>query len=502
MNARLQYGVPALDPGECSRWSRLRMSIPAAGRCGTTLTEVLISLLVIGIGVVSVATLFPLSLTRAARATQLTAAAGVMQNALNLVQYSYFPDAGIEGRAMLFDPDNNGNVDRYGEVAADGTPLDFYSGFVRGDHPWQTGGPVGSVRKYVVDPLGAVVLVDRANTAGFDNLVDTDGDGMDDFHPLIFGSLSDQDDVPLGAAIDGYSVRFAWPATGLTMEAMATSAPAQELAIAQANRLVGKGGSYETLFDVTATVTLGQDLEMSNGTLIEFDPRDASGQALESFDPTDADDDTPVDGDGTAGGVPTEVVVYSDDGRSSLKLNVTAAQGSSLLAEDIPGEGFAAGGLRNLLMGAAADGTTAVRRVLLRVEEQRYTWMLTVRRLGEGRSTAAYAGDVVVFFNRSLSPEDEEVWKCEYDADERGYVVSLGTRGRLPTLVAGTHFMDAETMSWYRIGQVDVRDGGTSAFFTLPELRRVRSESGTSDVLYATFMRGVVDVYPFQEVSD
>ena len=50
-------------------------------RSGATLTEVLISLLAMGIGVVAVATMFPISVLKSVRATQLTRAAILSMNA-------------------------------------------------------------------------------------------------------------------------------------------------------------------------------------------------------------------------------------------------------------------------------------------------------------------------------------------------------------------------------------------------------------------------------------
>ena len=481
MNTRLQFGLLNHGGRERSRWSRLNGRMESSARFGTTLTEVLISLLVIGIGVVSVATLFPLSLTRAARATQLTAAAGVMQNALNLVEYSYVPNSRIDSRAMLFDPDGNGDTETYGP------PGSFYRNRQRGL------GGTGTIRKYVVDPLGAAVLIDQRVPGVFE--------------PLIFGSLTDQDGNDLSRAIDGDSLRFAWPFDAARLAGFTDGMPNpdtglndaddQLAAIDLANLLVGKGGSFEQALDVPATVTVagGQTLgsESGTGTLITFDARDVDAGALESYDP-DRDDDGTVDGDS----IGARVVLFDESNRRSIALPVVAAADRQLLVESVPA------GLEDTFLPTVGTPppTEHLRRVVVQVPELRYSWLLTVTRLGEGRGTAAFAGHVVVFFNRSLSPEDEAIWRCGYDENERGYRMTVGTRGRLPTLVAGTHFMDAETMNWYRVGQVEVADDGNSAFFTLPELRRVRNEAGTSDVLHANFMRGVVDVYPFQEVDD
>ena len=56
-----------------------------AGRGGTTLTEVLISMLIMGIGIVSLATLFPISVLRSIQATQVTNATMLRYNAEALV---------------------------------------------------------------------------------------------------------------------------------------------------------------------------------------------------------------------------------------------------------------------------------------------------------------------------------------------------------------------------------------------------------------------------------
>ena len=55
--------------------------LPKGGRSGSTLTEVLVALMITSIGLVSVATLFPLSVLRAVKATQLTSATDSRFNA-------------------------------------------------------------------------------------------------------------------------------------------------------------------------------------------------------------------------------------------------------------------------------------------------------------------------------------------------------------------------------------------------------------------------------------
>ncbi|WP_339907621.1 hypothetical protein [Symmachiella dynata] len=74
---------------------------PSAPRGGVTLVEVLMSLLVVGVGLVSVAVLFPLSILRTIEATQLTSATMVRYNAEELIDT--FP-------AIVFDPEGDGDA--------------------------------------------------------------------------------------------------------------------------------------------------------------------------------------------------------------------------------------------------------------------------------------------------------------------------------------------------------------------------------------------------------
>lgn len=70
-------------------------------RSGATLTEVLISLLIMSIGIVSLITMFPLSMLRTLKATQLTKATDFRFNAEAMIKMN---------PRMLADPDGNGDV--------------------------------------------------------------------------------------------------------------------------------------------------------------------------------------------------------------------------------------------------------------------------------------------------------------------------------------------------------------------------------------------------------
>jgi type II secretory pathway pseudopilin PulG len=91
-----------------------RPAAAAAARSGTSLVEVLMSLLVMGVGVVAVATLFPASVLRSVQATQLTNA--------TILRYNAEAAIDIDPR-LIYDPNADGTVYNEPNVT---TPNRFY----------------------------------------------------------------------------------------------------------------------------------------------------------------------------------------------------------------------------------------------------------------------------------------------------------------------------------------------------------------------------------------
>ena len=124
-----------------------RPNTPTPHRGGTTLTEVLMALLCMGIGVVAVASLFPIALLRSVQATQLTQGTVLRYNAETLIDlYGTIPDPTdnyntnpAKFRNLVLNPDNNNG--------------NFREHFI---NPTVTGNP--NVNAYLVDPLGWAII--------------------------------------------------------------------------------------------------------------------------------------------------------------------------------------------------------------------------------------------------------------------------------------------------------------------------------------------------------
>lgn len=128
--------IIVLSPVESPPTTRGGLRIP---RSGVTLSEVLISILIMGIGVVSLMTLFPISVLRTIQASQLTNATILRLNAEELIQL--YP-------RLVFDPDYNGNLREHED------PINNNTGPNGVDNP-DNAIDEADVGRYVVDPLGA-----------------------------------------------------------------------------------------------------------------------------------------------------------------------------------------------------------------------------------------------------------------------------------------------------------------------------------------------------------
>jgi hypothetical protein len=136
----------------------------------------------------------------------------------------------------------------------------------------------------------------------------------------------------------------------------------------------------------------------------------------------------------------------------------------------------------------------ALGRVKLEMQERRYTWLLTVRGAASnvaGSPPYLYDIDVVVFFARYLSPEDETVYATTFTQGQ--YVATLSYAGLArPPLKKGGYLFDSFHGYWYQAA--NIADDASSS--TLTVTLRSPARAGSASPIGAMVMRNIVDVYP------
>lgn len=125
-------------------------------------------------------------------------------------------------------------------------------------------------------------------------------------------------------------------------------------------------------------------------------------------------------------------------------------------------------------------------------QEQRYTWLLTVIPSSGGGSSSV---QVTVFFNRSPVASDEQVVQ-EVTPNADGVVTPFHftyAAGNKPFAKKGSFLFDCYFGRWYRIRNI-ANDTGT-AFDVFVDQARQPGDMLVSNTFGAVFMKGVVDVY-------
>ncbi|MEX1097029.1 MAG: hypothetical protein WED34_13360 [Planctomycetales bacterium] len=165
---------------------------------------------------------------------------------------------------------------------------------------------------------------------------------------------------------------------------------------------------------------------------------------------------------------PSRIVLFDDTGRGSQMREIDTITGQTVSWDP----------LKPLPAGYNVEKARIV------TPESRYTWLLTVRNLpGQSAATANVA--VVVFFNRPLALEDEQVFAASFI--QGGPQVNVGWAGNKPHITEGGHVFDVENGYWYQIQQV--QESGSTAALTLDRPATASSNS-------AIFMRNIVEVFP------
>jgi hypothetical protein len=137
--------------------------------------------------------------------------------------------------------------------------------------------------------------------------------------------------------------------------------------------------------------------------------------------------------------------------------------------------------------------------VMARVETQepRYTWLLTVRPSSSPGGLSNV--EVTVFFNRTLTPSDEQAYTATgADGVQAPFTVTYS--GQKPFVKKGSFLFDCVFGRWYRV--VNVVDLSSTQFNVFVDQARpsadllAAQQLGIGQNFGAVFMRGVVDVFP------
>ena len=377
---------------------------------GVTLVEVLMSLMIMSIGISSVAVLFPISVLRSVQATQLTNAAILKTNAETLLQMR--PE-------LIFDPDGDGNFDEhvgrteelhyivdpggYFEMATGAA----FSTFAYSSSPWLNG-------TVPADPNDSA---SRGGADWFGN-VDTNADGVAE--PFAF--LPRYDGGVRTGTINGSYPNGFQPQGGNPEEARALRMLGGTL-----SRL---GDGWETQIDSLAdSVIMSGTIAVGIQLPIDVDVTDVA--TIRSMLPR-------VSGNAIIPDLDTcRVVVFSVDGSFSVALPLVAVSRTNPaqltwaeagpFSDQPPVDPLAPVSNEDVNQNGVIDvrglprefinpvsGNFEVGRVLLQSSRTHdYNWLLTVRR---GRDGQARGVDVVITHNKSITPDDERLYTASFDS--------------------------------------------------------------------------------------
>ncbi|MCA9064477.1 MAG: hypothetical protein KDA96_15510 [Planctomycetaceae bacterium] len=458
-------------------------------RAGITLTEVLMALMIMSIGISAVAVLFPISMLRSLQANQLTNGAIVKYNVETLLEVA---------PSMIFDPDGDGDLREHFRNPA--------------------------TRNYIIDPVSFYThnrdaLEDSSSPAATMQLAGWYGnDGGNAIQVMQrFGLGLKTTDGNAGTNISS--------ATAL-----------QYLATAIANQ----GDGWETQVDTVAiedvTVKLPDGSLGIIGAVVSSEVDLSGTPSLASL------------GIPFVGGRPLiadpglfRVVLYSENGKRAQAFPLTnvillpSGDWGIMWSEDIDGDGgFDADFNDNdaadfrplpaelLIPDVDSDGNADFRgRVLIQSRRMNdYNWFLTVRRRGDG---AVRSVDVVVRYSDGVDPTEERVFQASFAGGSSVIGVKKWADGTEPNILKGKFVFDIVNARWYRIQDVQEKPLFASGSFwsnydylvTLETTPRLKDTAGTDGLDgsvdgsapggltfgAAMFPPGIVDVYPMGSIG-
>lgn len=450
---------------------------PDVARSGVTLTEVLMSLMIMSIGVSLVASLFPVAALRSAQATKLTNAAILKYNVETIVDL--LPE-------LLFDPDGDYNptaalaIRRAALVEHFGSP---------------------PVRNYIVDPNGYIAHAEAGLT--FDAPSAPTSSGFCSW----FGNNGNTVPYAGGAGSFGLRRYDGGLQSGFALLSAATPEQVRAMRLIAAQR-TGLGSGWDTVIDEAidlADVSLTGAGGTSDGITFAADVDLSAVVSSENMIPRNAG--------AMIGSDPElyQITVFSGDEKLSQTFPLTRINGQTCFwtesAEDLNGNGYLD---TSRPLPSEFNGTVA--RAMIQVKRTNdFNWLLTVRRGGDGRVLGT---DVVVTFSSGVTPDDEWAYVTATDKDDDGNFEGGFVRGQFfvefsytdampePSLRRGGFVLDVHNGRWYRVQDYVELTGvntssaaatGTTAVQLRLEQSAIESSPPGSRVI---FLPTVVDVYP------
>lgn len=371
------------------RWTFKSLVLRECGsftRAGTTLTEVLMSLMIMSIGVVSVATLFPIATMRTLEANKQTVSTIARFNAEPAIDT--FVD-GYGRPALVHNPD--------GEYAFPGAPAG-----VLDSTPYNSSGSVPQAGTQQATFRGQTFLVDPIGFQGFNEDSATPGAPLPSPFSAYPPALSVPRDffgnsvftVPAGSVLTPLPRRYPGANAFLPFANPYPTNAAQLVA----SRLRAAGVATQP--DNWKLVLESQVTGVSTSTV----------SGVTGITGVTLDNDVDLSLINLASGV-YRVVIFDIEGERSETRDLYNINAGALSVDWVP----AAPGQPQLLptrfdtsptTGAAPN----VGKVRIEVVDQVYTWMLSVRK----RPTGDASVEVVVFFKRNFDPNRERVFDAEF----------------------------------------------------------------------------------------
>lgn len=414
-----------------------------SGRSGATLMEVLIAVMITSIGLVAVMSMFPLSVLRSVRATQITSSTTARLNVETMMDvYQNIVKNPVAYATDVTDSKSDPPVNGFG--------LTTYA--------------------YVIDPVGFNVVQGLGLTVG------SSANKYENQPEHYFGN--NPGSLPWSSAPPG-TPWLTVPRYPLTWRSLAA-----------ADNVVTLPDSWLLQFEAIGQNPKTDAKAAAGPTQIDVPGLGASGFALPSYPSARVVIFSP---DGSAS--QTRIITKVTGDTVSWTENATGVDANSNnIMDDYP----LPAGFVSLFV--TVGGVTTSGNVRVEIQERRYTWLLTVRQQASGLSSDI---DVVVFFNRPFESiaDDEVLYPAQFNLSSTQAKVSY-QQGNKPFLRKGNFVFDANNAYWYRISNVQpdlptAQAGVLQANITL-EMPANAASPVVNNVLQgrAMFPRAVVDVFP------